>query len=376
MLKLFRQAVALLCTPLVLLFGALGLRAGVSNNYRSYKNVILMIGDGMGFNTLASAKQSLGLEQLVMETMPVQGESETRSWQTVTDSAAGATALACGIRNINGEIAVYPLDPLQVFGTPKSLSELALEHGKTAGVVTTDSTSGATPAGFSAHAASRDEEEKISAGQLASGLTLIWGGGSASVTQAGAQAGGFTLVTDRAGWDALEPGQRSFAQFSNDDLSHTTNTETTPTLEEMTIRAVDVLDDDADGFFLMVEAAHIDKYSHNNDMAGAVHHVAEFDKAIAAALEYADAHNNTLVVVTADHETGGIQYDAAKKEYYYTSDGHTAVNVPLLVSATDAGFTDGQAVKNREVGVQLGLVLGFPADSFPTPLLPRREEAA
>ncbi len=373
-----QRAVAMFCSPLVMLFGLLGLHSGVSNDYRQYKNVILMIGDGMGFNHLNSAKQALGVEELVMESMPVHGESKTSSLDPTgpTDSAAGASALACGIRNISGQVSVYALDPLGWIKLPKSLSEQAIERGKSAGVVTTDSTSGATPSAFSSHASSRDDEPKLSKGQLSSGLQLIWGAASASINAENTAANGFTLVKDKAAWESLQPTQRSFAQFSGNDLSKTENTDVTPTLVEMTSRAIDILDDDPDGFFLMVEGAHIDKFSHGRDMPNMVHSLEEFDKAIAAALEYVRSHNNTLLVVTADHETGGIQYDA-QNGYQFTSGSHTGVNVPLFVSALDAGFTHGQAVKNRQIGVQLGVVMGFLAEeNNPFYFPPRREEAA
>ena len=367
-MEILQQILAFLCAPLVLFSGLIGLRGSITENPKEYKNVILFIGDGMGENHLKAALAD-DPAALVMETMPVRGQSKTNSWPGFlpTDSAAGATALACGVRVIFNEIAVFALDPLQWIATPATLSEIAIESGRLAGVVTTDSTSGATPAAFSAHAASRNSEETISNGQLASDLTLIWGGGSKSVTEAKAEAKGFEYVTTKTEMLALDEGGRSFGQFPG--LGDVPVPAGSPSLEEMTVEAIDLLDDDPDGFFLMVEAAHIDKRSHDGDLAGAIKHVRELDKAVAAALAYAAAHPDTLVLVTADHETGGVKL---KNGVYATTFGqHTMANVPVFVNVADAGFTGGGTWKNRQIGAQLGRVLGFGADVFPTPILPR-----
>ena len=117
---------------------------------------------------------------------------------------------------------------------------------------------------------------------------------------------------------ALEAGSRSFAQFSFDDLKYVKNNHNTPTIEEMTTKAIELLDADEDGFFLMVEGACIDKHSHSNDLENATLSAVEFDKAVAAALEFAEKDGETLVVVTADHATGGIVYNEESGEYEYT----------------------------------------------------------
>ena len=347
-------------------FGMTGDKATGETEYKTYKNVILMIGDGMGFNTLEATKQLKNVD-LVMETMPVLSQSETRSLTNkVTDSAAGGTALACGIRTYNGAIGVFAFNPFaSTWQYPVSLSEFAIERGKAAGVVTTDETSGATPSAFSAHAIERGPEKNISYDQMESELTLIWGCASESVTAEKCADNGFEYFSTRAEMEALEPGTRSFGQFSWEDVAAVKDDYDTPYLAEMTEKAIDLLDDDADGFFLMVEGAHIDKFSHSNDFNGSTSHTAEFDKAIQVALDYAAKDGETLVVVTADHETGGIQYNAETDEYYYTTGSHTGVNVPVYVSATDAGFINGKAYKNCEVSTQIARVLGAKEDDFP-----------
>ncbi|MCL2494126.1 MAG: alkaline phosphatase [Oscillospiraceae bacterium] len=368
-MAILQQFLAILCAPLVLFTGFIGLRGNISDDYSEYKNVILLIGDGMSQVHVDAAKAD-GAESLIMETMPVRGESRTWGWPGIMlpDSASGGTALACGIDNIINQVSVFALDPLMLIATPATLAELAIENGRLAGVVTTDTTSGATPATFSAHAGTRNNEKKISEDQMASGIHLIWGAASESITEAGLAAGGYELITTRTEMLALEEGSWSFAQFDYGELANLSDEKDTPTLAEMTVKAIDLLDDGA-GFFLMVEGAHIDKHAHSNDLEATVAHVLEFDLAVAAALAYAAEHPDTLVLVTADHETGGLKLQNGA--FVFTSTGHTMANVPVFVSATDAGFTDGGAWKNRRIGVQLGRVMGFGADVFPTPVLPR-----
>ena len=152
---------------------------------------------------------------------------------------------------------------------------------------------------------------------------------------------------------ALEEGSRSFAQFNFDDLKYTTNNYNTPTVEEMTNKAIDLLSADEDGFFLMVEGACIDKHAHNNEMENVNLATLEFDKAVKAALDFAKADGETLVVVTADHSTGGIVYDEDAGEWKFTHDTHDMWDVPVFVSADDAGFTSDIEIKNRQIPVQI-----------------------
>ena len=325
-------------------------------DFEQCKNVIFMIGDGMGFNSLNKTKKEKGIETLAMNTFPLQGQSETASASSlVTDSAAGGTALACAIRTTNSFVGVYNYDGYDIVNHPTNLCELAKSQGKAAGVVTTDSTSGATPASFSAHAHDRGDEEDITFQQLHGDLDLIWGTSTESFSEDTATEYGFTSIYNKADMDALTEGSRSFGQFT-DDVWHETAVEGMPTMTEMTLKAIDLLDDDEDGFFLMVEGAHIDKKSHQNQGDGMTDALVAFDQAIQAALDYAKADGDTLVIVTADHETGGITL--INDEYVYTSGSHTGVNVPLLVYGCDNLIKNGQAIRNMEVSRRVACVMG------------------
>ena len=319
------------------------------------KNVIFMIGDGMGFNSLNKTKAEKGVT-LTMDTFPLQGESKTRSSSdVVTDSAAGGTALSSAVRTTNGYVGVYPYDGYDLKGHPMNLCELTKRQGKTAGVVTSDSTSGATPASFSAHAHDRGDEEDITMQQLTGKLDLIWGTATASFSEEIAKEYGYECVYSKADMDALTEGTRSFAQFP-DAVWHEIPNEGMPTMTEMTLKAIDLLDDDEDGFFLMVEGAHIDKNNHANNAEGMEDALIAFDQAIAAALDYAKTRGDTMVLVTADHETGGITLEDG--EYVYTKTGHSGVNVPLLVYGCDNFIENGEAIPNRDVARRVACAMG------------------
>jgi len=140
--------------------------------------------------------------------------------------------------------------------------------------------------------------------------------------------------------------------------------ETNPTLSQMTEKAIDLLDDGENGFFLMVEGAHIDKHSHNNESENMTEAMAEFDKSIKIALEFAKNDGNTLVVVTADHETGAITLND-KGEYEFTSDDHSAVDVPLRVYGSEKLIKNNETVNNYEIPIRIAYILGFTEEDFP-----------
>ncbi|MBQ7115000.1 MAG: alkaline phosphatase [Clostridia bacterium] len=328
------------------------------------KNVIYLIGDGMGFYHLEKAKDERNIE-LVMDDFSIRGNSMTRSFSAaVTDSAAGGTALATGVRTTNGCIGVYPMDITATFSYPKNITELCMERGMLTGVITSDQTSGATPASFSAHSSDRGNKEDITDDQLRSSIDLIWGTENDLVSKSDARAHGYTYVTTYDEMMALEEGSRSFAHFTNDLWTLEQSDANTPTLEQMTKKAIDLLDDTDEGFFLMVEGAHIDKHSHSNDDAKMTEAVEAFDKAIEYALEYAKADGETLVVITADHETGAIVKND-DGTYSFTSGSHSAANVPVLIYGSNDIIQNGETLNNYEIPIRIAYALGFTEDEFP-----------
>ena len=327
------------------------------------KNVIYLIGDGMGCNHLEKTKKERNIA-LVMDTFGIKGSSMTRSFSdSVTDSAAGGTALAAGVRTGNGIIGAYYLDKNSRYSYPKNITELCLERGMMTGVITTDETSGATPASFSAHSSNRNNTEDITNDQLSSDIDLIWGKSNGVATKSKAEANGFEYITSYGDMMALEEGSRSFAQFTNSLWTLSQSDKNTPNLEQMAIKAVDLLDDTDEGFFLMIEGAHIDKHSHSNDDQKTTEATLEFDRTIEAMLSYAKADGETLVIVTADHETGGIT--DKNGTYTFTRDSHSAADVPVLVYGTDKLIRNGEKLNNYEIPIRIAYVLGFSEDEFP-----------
>lgn len=335
-----------------------------SQNYydSGIKNVIFLIGDGMGFNHLEKSKKERNIS-LTMDTFQYRGSSMTRSLSNaVTDSAAGGTALATGERTSNGAIGVYMTDLLDVFSHPKNITELCSERGMMTGVITTDETTGATPASFSAHSSDRGNTEDITEDQLTSDIDLIWGTANGVATAEDASANGFDFITTYDEMMALPEGSRSFAQFTNALWTLEQSDENTPNLEQMTRKAIDLLDDTEEGFFLMVEGAHIDKHSHSNDSEKMNESLEEFDKAVKFALDYAKADGETLVVVTADHETGGIVFDGT---YNFTQGSHSAADVPVLVYGTNKLLEVDEKLNNYEIPIRIAYTLGFTEEEFP-----------
>ncbi len=330
-----------------------------------YDNVILMIGDGMGYNHLYWMEQEYDVKANIFTTADYVGSSKTQSSSNyVTDSAAGGTALACATRTSNGALGVFPQDQFAVAYYAQNLCELAQSYGKMTGVVTSDANSGATPASFSAHVFDRDEDVEITRQQIEdSKHDLIWAADNGLVTDEWANEYGWTLVNNTAEFEALEEGERSFGAFPG-ELWNTNTGADSPNLSTLTAKAIDMLDDDEDGFFLMVEGAHIDKHSHSNEEANMKKAAYEFDMACKAAIEYAKADGNTLVVITADHETGAISLED-DGSYKFNSGSHSGVSVPLAVYGSDNFVQNGESIKNKEVSRRLAMAMGAAPTEFP-----------
>lgn len=290
-------------------------------------NVILMIGDGMGFSHVSAATAMYG--DLFFNTQADYKSSVTTFSRDVfgpTDSAAAATALATGHKTDNGKVAMYGGKDLT------STTEVAKSLGMATGVIATEGVDGATPAGFSAHAPSRSDLDEILSDQLSSGIDLFFGSNVTRYAPLKAQIEKSYTYVDEFSGIATADG-RIFASFEEIPLEN--GGETKPTLASLAVAALNILSADEDGFFLMIEESHIDKCSHNNDIFGAVEHVKAYDNAVKAVVEYAKTIGNTIVIVTADHETGGLQYNgetaAQLSDDMYTKGSHSKADVPFYV---------------------------------------------
>ena len=363
---------------LALLLLLLPVTPAFADSQPEIRNIILMIGDGMGPNHLTLAREH-GVDLFMDRNANAYGYSRTRSADhEVTDSAAGGTALACGVRTLNRAIGTYQNDPAGVIFAPISIAEAAKSRGMRTGVVTTDLTSGATPSCFSAHTRDRGNEAEITEQQLASGYDLIWGNAVEQTDRAAVEAAGWTWVSTRQEMEALPVGSRSFGQFTGDTWRTTLEPEgDVPMLAGMTEKAIALLSaNNTKGFFLMVEGAHIDKMSHktqkNEDgtkdpnYASKVERTVDamrgFDNAVRAAVEFAAKDGHTVVLVTADHETGDLRPENGVMTFH--SGSHTAVNVPVLVFGAKV-IENGEVLDNKAIPARLAAVCGWNADVFP-----------
>ena len=318
------------------------------------RNVILCIGDGMGAGQVAAARCYAGAN-LFFESFPYQ------SWMTtsdaggfITDSAAASTAIATGRKVYSGVISLaLPGDAAEL--------ETLLEHfkktGKCTGLVTTSYLTDATPASFGAH-----ENSRFNAAQIASDYLcqtrpdVLLGGGYTGLDAATVAAAGYAVVTDRVSLAELDAagsprvcGLFGFGclPFEYDGLG------TLPSLSDMAGKALEVLAGSPDGFFLMVEGGLIDSACHGNDLPRCVGETMAFDAAVRKIVGWADGRDDTLVLVMADHETGGlaVAHDNAPgvlPEVLWTTTGHTGSPVALYGWGANA-YLAGRVSDNAQV---------------------------
>ena len=288
------------------------------------KYVFLFIGDGMGEAQVAAADLysiASGNGPLALRGLAVRGEISTRSANAaVTDSAAAGTALATGFKTNNG---VLGMDPSGAKKLP-TVAEVARDRGMKVGVVTSVFLNDATPAAFYAARPSRTDFYEIGVQMVESGFDYFAGGG---VNRRAGRKGdlkdvydlarekGYRVLRTRAELAAARPpGTRIIAAASvGGALPYETDRPAgSPSLAEFTKHGIELLDN-PNGFFMMVEGGKIDWACHRNDVAAAIRDVLAFDAAVKEALAFARARpNDTLIVVLADHETGGMRVDAER----------------------------------------------------------------
>ncbi len=305
------------------------------------KNIIFFIGDGMGVaQVFAGITVNGGLN---IEQMPYIGFSKTQSADNyVTDSAAGGTALSTGTRTNNGAIGV------DVNGDKlTTILEYAERNGKATGLVSTSAITHATPASFIAHQPKRSMYEEIAGDFMDTDIDVFIGGG----------ADFFTKRVDERNL-VLELNEKGYhvgynidevAEVNSGKLAVLTAVGHNPgyrdrgeMLTKSTSKAIEILDNtDSKGFFLMVEGSQIDWGGHQNDASYVTGEVLDMDKALAEALKFAIEDRRTLVVVTADHETGGMTVNEGNPAEGYVKAGfttghHSAVMVPVYAFGAGA----------------------------------------
>lgn len=285
------------------------------------KNVILLIPDGFGPASTTMARDYLrwkhGTTQLALDTLERGSVRTFAADSRVTDSAAGATAYSTGTKTNNGFIAVDSLErPVA------TLVEAAEAAGMATGLVATSRLTHATPASFAAHVPDRWLENQIAAEEIAQGIDVLLGGGKRHFVPQRvngsdrtddrnlmneAEANGYQVVQDRnALMQVTEGPVLGLFSMSHMDYEIDRNLTEQPSLAEMTRKTLDLVSQDEDGYFVMIEGSRIDHAGHSNDAAAHLQDILAFDEAVKVALEQAKRDENTLVVTVSDHETGGM----------------------------------------------------------------------
>lgn len=308
------------CLPLVvglLLLPVSGLAAQA-------RNVILMIGDGMGPGHFGAAwlysNRILGKELRMVKVMK-SGRTAYVVNDTadaiVTESAAAATQIACGVKVPARVVGMGPDGR-----TPcKTILELAKGKGMATGLVTTSGITDSTPAAFAAHVARRSDEDRVAAQELRAGVDVLLGGGKRFFLPeraGGKRKDGRHLVEEagRAGYAVVgtagelqrAAGPKVLGLFNLRNMAFEIDRARTaePSLAAMAAKTLEVLRENRKGFFAMIEGGRIDHAAHRNDAAGTIRDVLAFDDAVGVALDFQRRNPDTLLIVTADHETGGM----------------------------------------------------------------------
>lgn len=342
---------------LILLFcSTLGVSQAQKKSKRP-KNIILMVGDGMGVAQIYAGMTG-NFGHLNLEEFPVVGFHKNQSSDSyVTDSAAGATAFSCGVKSYNGAIGVDPE------GNPvPTILEIAEENGLATGLVATCAITHATPASFIAHQANRSMEEEIAMDFLSTDVDVFIGGGRKFFIDRkdnlnlvdSLKMRGYQIANSIEEVEAVESGK--LAAFLADVQQPKYSEGRGDQLVKSTETALNLLKTNKKGMFLMIEGSQIDWGGHSNDTQYIVDEMIDFDNAIGKVLEFAKKDKNTLVIITADHETGGFTINKGSTEMgvvegKFTTGSHTGVMIPVFAygpgSEDFAGIYENNEIFNK-----------------------------
>jgi alkaline phosphatase len=318
------------------------------------ENIILLIGDGNGLAQITAAEIG-NAGRLTLTQLKSIGLVRTQTADDfTTDSAAAATAMATGIKTYNRYLG---LDPN---GQPtENITELLNKKGYSLGLITTDHITGATPAAFYSHQADRSQLKEISQDLIDSKISLFIGGG-ANDFQGEEIEKNFEIV------DHLEMvGKSRYKKvghfLSKNDVPPIKGGRNV-SLSNITVNGLAFLQKKNTPFFLMIEGAQIDSFGHKNDISGMISEGIDFDSAVAEAIKFSDTTGNTLVIVTADHETSGLSLPGANPksriiEADFSTNDHSTIMIPLFAYGPQSSEFQG-VYENNEVFHKILKVLG------------------
>ncbi len=331
------------------------------------KNIIFLIGDGMAAAQVSAHIYWAGVGKTVFEKFPVVGFHKSHAYDyRVTDSAAGATAFACGQKTTNGAIGVLPPDdqPCQ------TILEFLDQQGFATGMVTTCTATHATPACFIAHRELRAYTEDIALDYLRTPFDCLIAGGenlfdlrSDKINLLDSlRAKGYVVRRGTSFKNLPLDGSQPFVNFTH-EMEPPTASAGRDYLPRATSLACNFLQKRSEkGFFLMVEGSQIDWAGHTNDVRWLRAEMADFDKTVQAALEFAVSNGETLVVVTGDHECGGLglAQSELRKQFKpaFSTKVHTATMVPVYAYGPGAGLFSG-IYENTEIYFKMRAAMGY-----------------
>lgn len=316
------------------------------------KNIILMVGDGMGLVHLYAAYVANGGKLDIYAYAQSIGLSITKSADNlITDSAAGATAFATGQKTNNGMVSVAP-DSTKL----PTIAEQACAAGKSTGIVVSCELPHATPAAFYAHQPSRRMYPQIVKDMSQSCANVMIGGGFPYFDTTLLGKNGFQVSVGMAEMRGNN-SNKQVCFYNADSVPRRFTQGRGDALREGSLHAIDILSKNKNGFFLMIEGSQIDWGGHDNDSAYVIEEAVDFDRTAGAVLQWALNDKNTLVIITADHECGGLtltDFDSLSNRPYmnFSTGDHTAEPVPVYAFGPGAAVFSG-VYENTEIYVKM-----------------------
>jgi len=324
------------------------------------KNIILIIGDGMGVPQITAGMYKLK-NQTALENFPIIGLSKTHSSNAlVTDSAAAGTAIACGEKTANGTVGISMRNQKLT-----SILELSKQKGYKTGIIATSTIVHATPAAFYANVLSRNQYEDIALQLSDSDVDYFIGGGRKFFINRKDKR---NLLKEMTSYDIVN-SIKKFDESKSDKIGYFTSSEDPypirngriPNLSAAVEKMLPKLSNNDNPYFLLIEASQIDWGGHKNDIDYVLSEFIDMDKAINKVIEFTKNDKNTIVIVTGDHETGGLAITSGRRRNFqikteFSTIGHSAVMIPVFAKGAHSEIFSG-IYDNTEIFKKMFFVL-------------------
>ncbi len=356
MKKILVKIVALAISALSLSFCLYG--CNTDYDYGDIKNVIIIIGDGCGLEHIEAGELYEGESYAFKKWHKTTVNTDSINYGdlfVLTDSAAGGTAIATGTLTINGHVGVDKRRK-----ELPTVMDIAKQIGKATGVVTTDVIYGATPGAFTGHTEDRGKCEELLISQFTtSNVDFMCGATDYFVfsKEELIEQNGYKFLYD---FDDIYDAMDEEKLYWDVDIAGVT---AEYGLNQVTEKALEFLGKDEDGFVLMIEQAHIDKYAHSRDISGVVESVKSLNDTVETVMEWIGSRKDTAVLITADHETGGLKVEKKKTSgmtafptekgddlyYSFSTTDHTKTPVGLFTYGIKPDFASFEHFKSNDI---------------------------